>query len=557
MSIKVTRKESASRFIGLVVNKTVFLAAVAVIIFSVGFTLVFEKEADYYFGMAQTFVSAHGGWIYTLAVNLFIVFCLYMAFGKFGAIRLGGRNAKPEFTLWAWFAMLFSAGIGNGLVLFSIADPVRDYLNPPRLAGSDPALVAQEAINFSFLHHGIHGWAIYSVVGLSLAYFTFNRKMPLTLRSAFYPLLGNRIHGWMGDVIDIMAVITTLFGLATTIGFGVGQINSGMTHVFGIPSSLFYQVIIIIGITLAATISAFSGVNKGVQMLSKLNVRVASAIFLLVLLLGPTTFIFKSYIQNIGSYLTNFIDMSTWTESLRGTDWQKTRTIMYWGWWISWSPFVGTFIARISKGRTIKEFILCVLILPALVTFFWFSAFGGTTMRDILLGDTAMIAAVNDNISTALYVFFDKFPLAMLLKVLGVILICSFIITSADSGALVVDSITSGGKLKTPRYQRVIWAIATGVIAAVLMYGGGLNALQTVVTISGLPFAILLIMMCFSLYRGMNEDYEKSERKEKLLERESYRKNILQLVNKEREEKNLRKIEPESTPKKKPKTTDL
>lgn len=557
MSIKVTRKDPTSKFLGLVVNKTVFFAAIGVIIFSVGFTLIFEEQAEYYFGIAQTFVSAHGGWIYTLAVNLFIVFCLYMAFGKFGKIRLGGKRAKPEFSLWAWFAMLFSAGIGNGLVLFSIADPVRDFLNPPRLAGQEPALIAQEAINFSFLHHGIHGWAIYSVVGLSLAYFTFNRKMPLTLRSAFYPLLGNRIHGWMGDVIDIMAVITTLFGLATTIGFGVGQINSGLTHVFGVPSSLFYQVIIILGVTLAATISAFTGVNKGVQMLSKLNVRVASTIFILVLILGPTTFIFKSYIQNLGSYLVHFVDMSTWTESLQGTDWQKTRTIMYWGWWISWSPFVGTFIARISRGRTIKEFILCVLILPALVTFFWFSAFGGTTMRDILLGDTAMIAAVNDNISTALYVFFDKFPLAIVLKSLGVILICSFIITSADSGALVVDSITSGGKLKTPRYQRVIWAVATGIIAAVLMYGGGLNALQTVVTISGLPFAILLVMMCFSLYRGINEDYEKSARKDKLLERESYRKNILQLVNEERKKKNLDKIEPGSKPKKNPTTTDL
>ncbi|GGW56344.1 choline/glycine/proline betaine transport protein [Winogradskyella epiphytica] len=557
MSIKVSREEPTSKFLGLVVNKTVFFATIAVIVFTVGFTLLFQEEADYYFGIAQTAVSAHGGWIYTLSVNLFIVFCLYMALSKFGAIRIGGKNAKPEFSLWAWFAMLFSAGIGNGLVLFSIADPVRDFLNPPRLAGEEPALIAQEAINFSFLHHGIHGWAIYSVVGLSLAYFTFNRKMPLTLRSVFYPILGNRIYGWMGDVIDIMAVITTLFGLATTIGFGVGQINSGFTHVFGIPSSLFYQVIIILAVTLAATISAFSGVNKGVQMLSKLNVRVASAIFLLVLILGPTTFIFKSYIQNIGSYLVHFVDMSTWTESLRGTDWQKTRTIMYWGWWISWSPFVGTFIARISKGRTIKEFILCVLILPALVTFLWFSAFGGTTMRDILLGDTAMIAAVNDNISTALYVFFDKFPLAVVLKSLGLILICSFIITSADSGAIVVDSITSGGRLKTPKYQRVIWAISIGIIASVLMYGGGLNALQTVVTISGLPFAILLVMMCFSLYSGVKEDTEKAERKEKLAERESYRKNILNLVNKEREEKNLERIDPDTKTEKISDPTDL
>lgn len=537
MSINVVRKESSSKFLGLIVNKTVFLWAVAVIIFSLVFTLVFREQADEYFDIAQSYVSEHGGWIYTLAVNIFIVFCLYIAFSKFGSIRIGGEGAKPEFSIWAWFAMLFSAGIGNGLVLFSIADPVRDFMNPPRLAGHEPAVIAQEAINFSFLHHGIHGWAIYSVVGLSLAYFTYNRKMPLTLRSAFYPILGNRIHGWMGDVIDVMAVITTLFGLATTIGFGVGQINAGFTSVFGAPSSLFYQVIIIIGITLAATMSAFSGLNRGVKILSVLNVRVAMAIFFLILILGPTTFILKSYIQNIGSYLTNFVDMSTWTESLRQTEWQKIRTIMYWGWWISWSPFVGTFIARVSKGRTIKEFILCVLILPALVTFLWFSAFGGITMRDILTGDTAMIAAVSDNISTAIYVFFEKFPLAIVLKILGLILICSFIITSADSGALVVDSITSGGKMKTPAFQRVIWAVATGLIAAVLMYGGGLNALQTAVTITGLPFAILLGMMAFSLLSGIREDFQKSERKKMLIEKETYRKNILSLLEKERQEK--------------------
>lgn len=550
MSVKITREDSTSKFLGLVVNKTVFLSAIAIIISSVVFTLIFEAEAERYFGIAQDYVADKGGWIYTLSVNIFIVFCLYIALSKFGKIRIGGEKAKPDFNRWSWFAMLFSAGVGNGLVLFSIADPVRDFIRPPRLAGEKPALIAQEAINFSFLHHGIHGWAIYSVVGLSLAYFTFNRKMPLTLRSVFYPILGNKIYGWMGDVIDVMAVITTMFGLATTIGFGVGQINSGFTHVFGMSTSLFYQILIIIAVTAAATVSAFSGVNKGVKILSQLNVRVALAIFLLVLILGPTTFILKSYIQNIGSYLTHFVDMSTWTESLQDTSWQKIRTIMYWGWWISWSPFVGIFIARISKGRTIKEFILCVLILPALVTFLWFSAFGGITMRDILGGDTLMIAAVNDNISTALYVFFDKFPLAILLKILGVVLICSFIITSADSGALVINSITSGGKLKTPAFQRVIWAAATGTVAAVLMYGGGLNALQTAVTITGLPFAILLVAMCFSLLSGLKEDYEKAEREEKLVEKEVYRKNILELVEKARAKKANKKESIQNKPSK-------
>lgn len=535
MSSKVSRRESSSKFLGLVVNRNVFIPAIAILILSITFTLLFQDQADYYFALAQDTVSTHGGWIYTLAANVFIIFCLYIAFSKFGGIRIGGSEARPEFSNWAWFSMLFSAGVGNGLVLFSIADPVRDFLNPPRLAGQDPTLIAQEAINFSFLHHGIHGWAIYSVVGLSLAYFTYNRKMPLTLRSAFYPILGNKIYGWMGDLVDIMAVITTIFGLATTIGFGVGQINAGFTHVFGIPSTLFYQIIIIVAITGIATLSAFSGVNKGVRLLSLLNVRVAALIFLIILLLGPTTFIFRSYIQNVGSYLVNFVDMATWTETFTDTSWQKIRTIMYWGWWISWSPFVGTFIARISKGRTIKEFILGVLLLPAAVTFLWFSAFGGISMNDILLGDTAIINAVNDDISTAIYVFFEKFPLAMLLKVLGVILICSFIITSADSGALVVDSITSGGKLNTPKFQRVIWAVSIGAVASILMYGGGLNALQTAVTISGLPFAIILLIMCYSLLKGIREDYQEANRKKNLLEKESYRKSILQLMKNEKE----------------------
>ena len=536
MDSKQSKTKEPTKILGLVVNKRVFITAFSFLLSIIVLTLLFEEQAEHYFNMAQSYVSSKAGWIYTISANIFIIFCLFFAFSKYGNIRIGGPKARPEFSLMAWFSMLFSAGIGNGLVLFSISDPVQDFINPPRLEGHEPAVIAQEAINFSFLHHGIHGWAIYSLVGLSLAYFTYNRKMPLTLRSAFYPLLGDRVNGWMGDLVDIMAVLTTIFGLATTIGFGVGQINAGFSAVFGAPSTLTYQIIIIIAITGIATLSAFSGVNKGVRLLSLLNVRVAIAIFSIILLLGPTAFIFKAYIQNIGSYLTNFIEMSTYTETYRETEWQKIRTIMYWGWWISWSPFVGTFIARVSRGRTIKEFILCVLILPATVTFLWFSAFGGITMNDILLGDTAMINAVNDDISTAIYVFFEKFPLTMILKILGVVLICSFIITSADSGALVVDSITSGGKLKTPKYQRVIWAISIGAVAAVLMYGGGLNALQTAVTISGLPFAIFLLLMGYSLLIGVKEDYSESERKKKVLNTEEYRKYILKLFKKEQEE---------------------
>lgn len=534
MTEKLQDTSNKKPFLGLIVNNKVFYPSLFIVVISVVLAMLFSGQAQSSFENAQRIVAEKGGWVYTISVNAFIIFCLFMAFGKYSSIRLGGPKAKPEFKVHAWFAMLFSAGIGNGLVLFSIADPVRDFMNPPRLAAdAAPTAIAQEAINFSFLHHGIHGWAIYSVIGLSLAYFTYNRKMPLTIRSAFYPLLGDRIYGWIGDVIDIIAVVATLFGLATTMGFGVGQINAGFNHVFGIANSLPTQYLIILGITLIATISVVSGVNKGVKFLSELNVGVAAVIFIMVLLLGPTDFILKSYVQNIGSYLTNFLDLATWSDSYGGDSWHNNVTLMYWGWWASWSPFVGTFIARISRGRTIREFILGVLFLPALVTFLWFSAFGGTTMLGLMEGDFSVANAVDDNISTALYVFFEKFPLAIVLKVLGMILICSFIITSADSGALVVDGITSGGNKKTPAIQRIIWVSLSGIIAATLLTGGGLGTLQAAVTISGLPFTILLLMMCASLYMGIKEDYKVSQRRSHLKPDESYNSDLIKILEEE------------------------
>ena len=534
MTEKLQDFDKKKPFLGLIVNKKVFYPSLLIVVISVILAMLFSGQAQSSFENAQRIVAEKGGWVYTISVNAFIVFCLFMAFGKYSSIRLGGPKAKPEFKVHAWFAMLFSAGIGNGLVLFSIADPVRDFMNPPRLAAdAAPTAIAQEAINFSFLHHGIHGWAIYSVIGLSLAYFTYNRKMPLTIRSAFYPLLGDRIYGWIGDVIDVIAVVATLFGLATTMGFGVGQINAGFNHVFGIANSLPTQYLIILGITLIATISVVSGVNKGVKFLSELNVGVAAVIFIMVLLLGPTAFILKSYVQNIGSYLTNFLDLATWSDSYGGDSWHNNVTLMYWGWWASWSPFVGTFIARISRGRTIREFILGVLFLPALVTFLWFSAFGGTTMLGLMEGDFSVANAVDENISTALYVFFEKFPLASVLKVLGMLLICSFIITSADSGALVVDGITSGGNKKTPAIQRIIWVSLSGIIAATLLTGGGLGTLQAAVTISGLPFTILLLMMCASLYMGIKEDYKVSQRRSHLKPDESYNSDLIKILEEE------------------------
>lgn len=533
MSAKKTSStpQKTSRF---VVHKPVFIPTLIIIVVSVTLALLFHKESEIAFSRMQDFVSDKGGWIYTLSVNSFILFCLYLAFSKYGEVRIGGPEAKPEFKGIAWFAMLFSAGIGNGLVLFSIADAVRDFVDPPRLAAdADPSLIAQEAINFSFLHHGIHGWAIYSVIGLALAYFTYNRKMPLTIRSAFYPILGDRIYSWIGDAIDVVAVVATLFGLATTLGFGVGQINAGMSHVFGIPTSLLFQYGIILAITGIATISVVSGVNKGVKFLSELNIGIAVVLFLLVLFLGPTSFILKGYIQNIGSYLSNFVDMATWSGNNGENNWHNNVTLMYWGWWASWSPFVGTFIARVSRGRTIKQFVLGVLLLAALVTFLWFSAFGGTTMQGLIGGDYALVDAVKENISTALFVFFEKFPFAIIFKMLGMLLICSFIITSADSGALVVDSITSGGQRRTPAIQRVLWASLSGIIAAALLTGGGLDTLQAAVTISGMPFAILLVIMCISLLIGIREDYNMEQRRAKMKQTESYKASISKIMREE------------------------
>lgn len=556
MSKNSVNSSERKSFSGLYVHKPVFYPAIVIIVLSVVLALLFSEQAQSSLENLQSIVSEKGGWVYTIAVNAFIVFCLYLAFGKFGAVRIGGPKARPEFNGIAWFAMLFSTGIGNGLVLFSIADPVRDFMNPPRLpVDANPTEIAQEAINFSFLHHGIHGWAIYSVIGLALAYFTYNRKMPLTIRSAFYPLIGDRIHGWVGNLIDVVAVVATLFGLATTMGFGVEQINAGFSHIFGIPHSLAIQYLIIFSITAIATISVVSGVNKGIQFLSQMNVGVALIIFLIVLILGPTAFIMKAYIQNIGSYLYNFVDLATWSNSYSsgGSSWHNNVTLMYWGWWASWSPFVGTFIARVSRGRTIREFVLGVLLLPAMVTFLWFSAFGGTSMLGLINGDLSLAHAVGDNISTALYVFFDKFPIAIVLKVLGVILISSFIITSADSGALVVDSITSGGKKKTPAIQRIIWASLAGLIAATLLTGGGLGTLQAAVTISGLPFAILLVLMCVSLYMGLKEDLNLSQRRAKLKEDESYKAALKKLLQEEREveeaERKFAEEKPETTEK--------
>jgi len=531
MAEKVTRSDEKKSIFGLEVNGPVFFTSVFFIIVSIALTLIFKEGAKSFFADLQNQVANKADWFFILSINIFLIFLIYLALSKFGNLRIGGPKAKKEFKTLSWFAMLFSAGMGIGLLFFSVGEPVMHFNSPPT-AEAGTVAAGKEAMNFTFLHWGFHAWAVYALVGLSLAYFTYSRGLPLTIRSIFYPFLGDRIYGKTGDIIDIFAVLATLFGLATSLGFGVQQIASGLNHVFGISSGIETQVLLIAGVTLIATLSVVLGVDKGVKILSEWNMRIAVLLLILALVLGPTIFIFRSFVENTGSYLFNFLEISTWSETYNNGTWQNDWTVFYWGWWIGWSPFVGMFIARISKGRTIREFILGVLLVPSLVTFFWMSAFGSTAVQQIMNGNDVLSQAVNDDIATALFVFFQDYPLAMVINIVAILLIAGFFITSSDSGSLVIDSLTSGGKIDAPVGQRVFWAVTEGSVAAVLLIGGGLQALQTATIVTGLPFAVILLVMCYSLHKGLKEDMRKMEEKKSAKQLENYEEIVSEIVNK-------------------------
>jgi choline/glycine/proline betaine transport protein len=517
------------------IHKPVFWPSVILITAMIASTLILGGQAETIFSSIQTAITNNGGWFFVIAVNVFIIFSLFIAFSRFGNIRLGGKDAEPDFSTLAWFAMLFSAGMGIGIMFWSVAEPIFHYLSPP-IADAESVEAAQQAMNITYLHWGFHAWGIYAVVGLSLGFFAFNRGLPLSFRSVFYPLIGDRIKGWMGDVIDILAVLATLFGLATSLGLGVLQVSAGLDHVFGLPDNIYLQVGIIVAVTGVATVSVVLGIDKGVRVLSEMNVRIAALFLIFVILVGPTIFIFDSFIQNFGGYLSSVATFSFWTESYAGTSWQNSWTIFYWAWWISWSPYVGMFIARISKGRSIKEFVLGVLIVPSIITFLWMSAFGGTALKLEMSGTGNIGDAVNENVATALFVFLEQFPLEMVTSIIAIVLILSFFVTSSDSGSLVIDGLTSGGKLDAPVGQRIFWAQTEGLVAAILLIGGGLNALQTASISTGLPFAVILLIMCYSLHRGLKREYKENQQKIKDKERNSYKDLVKNAINNQKQE---------------------
>ena len=463
-----------------------------------------------FFESVQAFIAAKFGWLYVVGVNVILIFCIYLAFSRFKNIRLGGPDCKPEFSTWAWISMLFNAGIGLVLMFYSVAEPILHFSNPPYgEAGTIDA--AQNALNLSYLHWGLHGWAIYALMGLSIAFFCYNKGLPLGIRWVLYPLLGDRLKGPIGHFIDTIAVVATMFGLATTLGLGIQHINSGIHHLFGILENTNVQVILIALITIFATISCVSGLHKGVQILSKIASVMALLLMIFMLLVGPTLFILSSTIQSTGYYLQNIISTGTWMEIYKGTTWMGSWTIFYWGWWFAWAPFVSLFIARISKGRTIKELLIGVVLAPSAVSILWISIFGSTAFHIELFGEGGITAAVNENITTALFSLLEHFPLSYFSILFVVIAGIIFFVTSSDSGSLVIDFITSGGREKTTVWLRIFWALAEGLVAATLVYGGGLIALQTGSLVTGLPVCILMLVLCYSILKALRKYQADSE----------------------------------------------
>ena len=471
-----------------------------------------------FFDKTAYLVTESTGWLFILGVNLFVVICLYIAFSKYGKHRLGGKHAKPEFTVFSWFAMLFSAGMGIGLLYFSVSEPITHFANPPIPVDSvkDRAI---QALDFTFLHYGLHAWAIYCIVGLSLAYYGFSKKLPFSLRSIFFPVLGRKIFGKTGDIIDVIAVVATLFGLATSLGFGARQIATGLNYLFGVDPGQGTQISIIVVITLIATISVVTGLKKGVKFLSRLNLFIALIFLVSMLFLSDALSIIRIFVESTGQYFDRFIELGTFSSAYVDSAFQNDWTVFYWAWWIAWSPFVGMFIARVSKGRTVREFVLGVLLVPTLMTFFWISVFGGSALSIEIENPGVLSEIILNDSSTSLFVFLQEFPLPALTSFLGIFMVAVFFVTSSDSGSLVIDSITAGGKLDAPVGQRILWALMEGAVAIALLLGGGLKAMQTASGSKGIFFLFVIFVMVYSLlksFKRLKYFKRKEDRKEKI-----------------------------------------
>lgn len=487
------------------VNRPVFIASALLIVGFIFFGSLFGELAGEVFNQLQSFITHRFRWLFIILMNVAVVFSLYIALSRYGDIRLGHQTEHPEYSLLSWFGMLFSAGIGIGLLYWGTAEPLYHFMSPP-MGQAETVEAAKQAMSISFLHWGIHAWALYCVVALSLAYFHYRRGLPLSIRSVLYPLIGQKIYGKWGHVVDTLAVFGTMFGVVTSLGLGAMQINAGFSNVFGIPNNVPVQLCLIAIITAMATLSVMMGLDKGIKRLSDINIVLTVLLLGFMLFFGPTQFIIDSFIENIGNYASQLIPLGFWSEAYSNTDWQANWTIFYWAWWVSWSPFVGIFVARISRGRTIREFIFGVLFIPMLLLFFWFTTFGGSAVHMELMGNYGLIEAVKADYGSAIFKLIEYYPLTKPLTLVIVVMIMLWFVTSSDSASLVIDMLTAGGDTNPPKIQRLFWALSQGVIAAVLLVAGGLSALQAVAIIAGFPFAIVVFVMMYCLWRGLTRD---------------------------------------------------
>lgn len=487
----------------------VVVPALAALVLLLVLCTVRPELADVVFGAAQRWVTGRFDWFYTLAVTGFLAFLIIVAASRFGDIRLGPDEAEPEFSFVSWTAMLFAAGMGIGLMYFGVGEPMQHYLQPPT-ASPQTAVAAREAMLTTFFHWGFHAWAIYGVMGLALAYFAFRYNLPLTMRSGLYPLLRERINGALGHGVDAFALIGTVAGIATTLGYGVLQLGAGLHQVGGWQTdSDTFRVVLVCGVVALAGASAASGLGNGVRRLSELNLALAFLLLAFVIIAGPTVFLLQAFSENVGDYLSNLVSLSFRTFAYtppNASDWFSNWTIQYWAWWMSWSPFVGMFIARISRGRTVRQFVIGVLIVPTLFNLLWMTAFGNTAIWLDTHAAMGKLAQTATNVDALLFRFFDFFPGSTALSWLAIVLIAVFFVTSADSGAFVIDTIASRGAAHSPVWQRLFWAAVLGATAAILMLAGGLKALQALTLVAALPVAIIMVLLCYGLWRGMSAD---------------------------------------------------
>ncbi len=483
----------------------VFVPAAVIMLLLVIGTAINPEAAGALFSDVLSFTTDTFGWFYMLAVALFLMFIIALAFSPYGNIKLGPDHAEAEYKFLEWFAMLFSAGYGIALLFFGVAEPVMHFASPPL---SDPQTIeaAKEAMQIAYFHWGFHIWAIYGVVGLSLAYFAFRHGLPLSIRSTLYPLIGDKIYGPIGHTVDVFAILGTMFGIATSLGLSVSQINAGLNYLLPdlIPVNTTVQVIAIALITAAALVSVLAGMDKGVKRLSILNMLLATALMVFVFIVGPTIFILNAFMENTGSYLGNIVERTFSLQAYENSDWMGSWTLFIFAWTIAWAPFVGLFIAKISRGRTIREFVFGVMLVPTFFTFFWFSVFGDTALHMIMVdGYTSLIADVQDNQAIALFKLLENLPFTEFVSSLTILLIITFFVTSSDSGSLVIDSLAAGGRSDTPWWQRTFWVVTEGAVAAVLLIAGGLTALQTAAIVSALPFAIIILISMFGMWRAL------------------------------------------------------